>query len=468
MTAGRPRPDGLAALAAAVRRGERSAADIAATYLGRIESAGASINAFTAPPDGTALTAAAAVDAAVAAGADPGPLAGIPVAIKDIIDEAGVPNTRGTSFAPPVPETSAPVVDRLDAAGAVRFGRTVLHEFAFGYSSENHWFGPVRNPWDTATSCGGSSGGSAAAVAAGFAPAALGTDTGGSVRVPAAMCGIVGLKVTHGRIPITGVYPLGPSLDTVGPLTRSVDDAASLYLALAGHHPGDIWSRNVPVTAPGTPPPAGDIRLGIPHPWVETPLDGAVAEGWAWFHDRCRKLGIEVVSLHLPEIDFPGRVLESIYPEVAEIHRERFAAHPEGYGPEVRRRVEAAMGYTMAHYLEGLAWRNRIGDALSRALRDCDAVVTPTVPTIRKVIGEDSVALGGEDFHYRAALSRFAALVNHAGVPALSLPLAIDGAPPPSVQLIGPMWGEHRLLELGGLLEAEGVAGARPPAGFDW
>ncbi|MDQ3783275.1 MAG: amidase, partial [Actinomycetota bacterium] len=200
-----PPPDTARGIAAAVRSGQRRAVEVVAECLHRIGDD--PLNAFTLITADAAMADAATVDAAVAAGEDPGPLAGVPVAVKDLIDQAGLPNTAGSSFPPAVPDQDATVIGRLRRFGAVPVGRTGLHEFAFGFSSENPWFGAVRNPWDRTISPGGSSGGSGAAVGAGWVPVALGTDTGGSVRVPAALCGVVGLKVTHGAVPTTGVYP---------------------------------------------------------------------------------------------------------------------------------------------------------------------------------------------------------------------------------------------------------------------
>jgi aspartyl-tRNA(Asn)/glutamyl-tRNA(Gln) amidotransferase subunit A len=357
-------------------------------------------------------------------------------------------------------------VSRLERAGAIVAGRTNLHEFAFGFSSENPWFGPVRNPWDTATSPGGSSGGSAAAVAAGLVPAAIGTDTGGSVRVPAALCGVVGLKVTHGRIPLTGVYPLAASLDTVGPLATTVGDAALLYAAMAGHDPADPWSGRRPVRSAGAPPEPSALRFVVPHPWVDRSVTPEVAAGWEWFRSALASLGATVVDREIPEIDFPGMVSEAMYPEVAAVHRRRFAEHPEGYGPEVRRRVELAVAAEVDPYLDGLAWRRRMREAARSALATADALITPAVAAHRKIIGVDTVEVGGEDVSYRGPLSAFSALVNHMGLPALALPLAADGSPPPSAQLIGNAWDEHRLLAMGVALEAAGVSAVRRPASW--
>ena len=198
--------------------GTLSAQSTAERAIARLQEAQGVLNSATLIDANRALQRAAAIDELVVTGNEPGPLAGVPVVLKDIIDQAGRPTTCGSGFYSVVPEQAAVVVERLEAAGAVIVARTGLHEFAYGFSSENHWFGPVRNPWDPTTSPGGSSGGSATAVAAGLAPIGIGTDTGGSVRVPAALTGTMGLKVTQGRIPTRGVFPLAPSLDTVGPI----------------------------------------------------------------------------------------------------------------------------------------------------------------------------------------------------------------------------------------------------------
>ena len=223
--------------------------ELVTAYLDRSEASQDELNAYTLIDRHQALLRAELIDRRLFGGEPAGPLTGVTVGLKDLIDQKGLPTTAGSSFYRHVPNRSATVVERLEAAGAVIIGRTGLHEFAFGFSSENHWFGPVRNPWDPETSPGGSSGGSAVAVAAGLSAIAIGTDTGGSVRVPAALCGVVGLKVTHGRVSLAGVFPLAPSLDTVGPLTRTVGDAALAYQAIAGHDPADPHSVVEPVTA---------------------------------------------------------------------------------------------------------------------------------------------------------------------------------------------------------------------------
>lgn len=458
---------GVAAIAAGVARGHISATAVVSDHLNRSEASQSSINAFTAIDHDGALAAAAAIDQMIADGQRVGPLAGVPVAIKDLIDQKGFPTTAGSSY-PASPATqSATVVDRLQAAGAIIIGRTGLHEYAFGFSSENHWFGSVRNPWDPTLSPGGSSGGSGAAVSAEVVPAALGTDTGGSVRVPAALCGVVGLKVTHGRIPLTGVFPLAASLDTVGPLARNVADTALIYLAIAGEDPTDPWSSPTGVRAPGEPTKLDDVTLGIPHPWVDLPQTEEVAEAFAAATRNLSTAGATLIDLNLPDL-VPARELEhSVYPEVAVVHRERWHSSPESYGPDVSRRLGEVFEIDPLDYVRAQQWRARIRHRAEAALARCDFLITPAVAAAAKPIGEERIRVGDKLVSYRPQLSRFSALVNHTGLPAIALPLDRDGVPPPSLQIIGGAWQEHRLLEIGAALEQLGITRyRRPPHAF--
>ncbi len=444
-----------AALAAAVRSGETSAREVAAEHLDRADAAQARLNAFTAIDAARTLAAARLVDARVAAGDDPGPLAGVPVAVKDLFDEEGLPTTAGSGFYREMAAGNAAAVARLEAAGAVMLGRTGLHEFAFGFSSENHWWGPVRNPWDPGLSPGGSSGGSAAAVAAGIAPLALGTDTGGSVRVPAALCGITGLKVTHGRVPLDGVFPLAPSLDTVGPLATTVADAALMFQVLADEDPV---------------PPSGaqlrGLRVAVPVPWTSVPLDPVIDAAFRAALDRLADLGCRVDTVDVA-LDYPGMLTEAFGPEVAEVHRRWFPARRDEYGPDVAERLDGVFAVTPEQHAAAREWRVGVREAFDRTLTSADVLATPATAVRRKAIGVDTVDLAGREVFYRPELSRFSALVNQGGHPALALPLLTGqgGAePPPSLQLVGPHGGEHRLLAIGLALEDAGVAGYREPS----
>lgn len=419
------------------------------------------LNIFTRLDPQAALAKAAELDRRIAGGAQPGPLAGVPVAIKDLIDQAGVPNTCGASFAPFTPQRDAACVARLEAAGAIPIGRVGLHEFAFGFSTENPWFGPVRNPLDPGLSTGGSSGGSAAAVAAGIVPIALGTDTGGSVRVPAALCGIAGLKVTHGRGSIRGVYPLATGLDTVGPLAATIEDLELAYRVLGQHDPDDPVSRDEPLEAPMASVESGALRLAVPHPWVETGYEARVEDEFTGVLARLVHLGATVHHVDVPETAPPGQGLASAYYEAAQVHRARFEADPDAYGPDLRVRLADAVAVTAEEYAAALEWRAKIRAGFDRVLADYDAILTPTVAALTKPIGQETLLLTSGPTHYRSPLSHFTAMVNNAGLPAISLPVAGPGTPPLSIQLIGPAWSESHLLAVGrGLDEARITASA--------
>lgn len=382
-----------------------------------------------------------------------GPLSGVTVALKDIIDQKGLPTTCGSGFYRETPAVSAAAVRRLEADGAVILARTGLHEFAYGFSSENHWFGPVRNPWDLDTSPGGSSGGSAVAVAAGLVDGAVGTDTGGSIRVPAALTGVFGLKVTHGRIPTEGVFPLAPSLDTVGPLARDMGTLALLYRAMAA-------TRTAP--SPGT---IEGLRIVVPRMWVDGgPLEGLVQSAFEAAMSELRRLGAVVVELDLAALLPWGQIQELAGAEAAHVHR-AFRAAGQPYGPEVDSRLSLAEAVTGGEYLQAQAWRARLIENMAEAFNAADILATPAVAQRRKVIGVDKIG----DQHYRPVLSWFSALVNHSGNPALALPLRrfepADG-PPPSLQLIAPWWQEDLLIGIGAHLEEGGLVGFTPPPIF--
>ena len=456
-------PDSVVEIAQAVTSGQLSATAVVAAHLERAESTQEQLNAYTLIETDEALAAAKALDNRISAKEPVGPLAGVPIAIKDLIDHAGRPNTAGSSYPAPVPTVSATVITRLEEADAIVIGRTGLHEYAFGFSSENHWFGPVRNPWDRTLSPGGSSGGTGSAVSAGTAAAGLGTDTGGSVRVPAALCGVVGLKVTHGRVPLTGVFPLAPSLDTVGPLAKDVTDTAAVYETIAGYHAADPWSVPRPVDQPNGPANLSKTTFGVPHPWVDLRKDPAIAAAFASTIEQLRNLGATVVDLDLPDL-VPGVEIEcSVYPEVARIHDRRWHDHPETYGPDVSKRLGEVFDIAPTAYVDAQQWRSKLRNMITASLRQCDVLMTPAVAAHVKPIGQEMINVDGKEVSYRPLLSRYSALVNHTGLPAIALPIDMDGTPPPSVQLIGKAWDEHRLLEIGLAMEQSGLTRYRVP-----
>jgi 1-carboxybiuret hydrolase len=446
-----------ATIVAEVVRSDRSVRDTVAGSLTTAKAQQERLNVNTLIDAERALERADHLDDLLAQGKSPGPLAGVPIALKDLIDHEGRTTTCGSGFYRHEATSSAEVVRRLEAAGAVIVSRTVLHEFAYGFSSENHWTGPVRNPLDPQLSCGGSSGGSAAAVAAGQVPIALGTDTGGSVRVPAAMCGIFGLKVTNGRVPVSGVFPLAPSLDTVGPLAGTVADLALAYGVMAGYHRDDPWSWPAPVVSGSTTrPDLRGLRIAIPVPWVDdNPVAEYVAEAFEVAIGRIRSLGAEVEGFTDDSVTNRKEILALAGGEIAPVHR-RWVEDGKPYGPEVAQRLAGALAVTVDEFIRATEWRAMARQRVMAAFGTFDFLVTPTVGTTRKTIGRDTVETTEGDLPYRPVLSCFTAPVNHFGCPAIVGPLP-GSSPPASLQLIGAPWTEHRLLEVADLLEREGV-----------
>ena len=393
------------------------------------------INAFTSIDDERALIRAGEIDAME----HDGPLAGVPIGLKDLIDHKGRVTTCGSAFYRHEATETSPCVNGLEDAGAIIVGRTGLHEWAFGFSSENPHWGPVRNPWDLNTSPGGSSGGSAAAVAAGIVPIAIGTDTGGSVRVPAALCGTFGLKVTHGRIPLDGVFPLVSTIDTVGPLADSLDGIELSYRAMSGDNT--------------RPPAAETLRFGVPQPWYEdSPTEDEIAATFVDTVQALRELGHEAHAIEMPDVAPSFHIWNAIAEEAREVHRP-FRERGEPYGADLIQRLDDADAVTSEEIAEARIWQQMIRTRFSDALHTVDFLITPTVPVRRKVIGETGIG----DRHYRAVLSYFSAVVNHSLLPAIALPLAGSGSPPASLQVIGNRGTEVDLISLGRRLESAGL-----------
>lgn len=409
--------------------------------LERAHSTQDTLNAFISIDDERALERAARIDERLESGEAVGPLAGVPVAVKDLIEHKGRVTTNGSSFYAEVATSTATCIRRLEDAGAVIIGRTNLHEWAFGFNSENEHWGPVRNPWDLATSAGGSSGGSGAAVAAGIVPVAIGTDTGGSVRVPAALCGTYGLKVSYGRIPLDGVFPLVQSIDTVGPLADSMGNIELAYRAMS--------HDDAPV------PDMTTLRIGVPEPWYErAPLDDGVRAAFEGAITAIGEMGHAVHPIQMPDAVPSRELIDAIGPEVTEAHRE-YRERREDYGTAVRSRIEVAESVTGEAAAAARQWQTMIRSRFADAFATVDFLVTPTVPVRRKVIGQDRIG----DKSHRTVISYFSALVNHALHPALALPLANSGAPPASIQVIGRLESEVPLIGFGHELDAAGVSG---------
>ena len=453
----------IADLANAIQRGERTAVETVGAALDAAEAAQPRLNIFISIDRDGAMARAEAIDREIALGTPVGPLAGVPIGLKDLIDQAGIATTNGAAFEADLPQASATVVGRLEAVGAVIIGRTGLHEFAFGFTSENPHFGPVRNPWDPNLSPGGSSGGSAAAEAAGIVPAAIGTDTGGSVRVPAALCGVVGLKVTHGRVPLTGVTPLAPSLDTVGPIARTVGDAAAIYTAIAGDEPSDPWSAPKSVDAVGGARDVSTVSIGIPKQWMPAPTDQVTADAFQDAVARLLDAGASIETVDESSLAITDAAGLAASAEIYRIHQDRWESDPERYGSDVAARLRKAEMVGLDVVVAAAAWDASARHSLARLFRRFDILITPTVGSTRKIIGEPDMDVDGERIFHRTVIAQNTWPVNRVGNPALALPIESAGTPPASLHLIGPRWGEARLLEIGLGLESSRVAGLGRP-----
>ena len=475
-------------IAERVRRREVKAADVLEAHLARVAAVDSKVKAFLHVSADKARDEARAVDAQLARGEDPGPLAGVPIALKDNMCTRGVPTTAASrvleGYLPPYDAT---VVEKLRAAGAVAMGKTNLDEFAMGSSTENSAYFPSRNPWDTTRVPGGSSGGSAACVAAGEAPLALGSDTGGSIRQPAALCGLVGVKATYGLVSRFGLIAFASSLDQIGPLARDCRDAALAMEVISGPDSRDSTSvarRLDWSAAKGQGLPLEGLKIGLPREYVELTQDPEVKAAIEASVARLRSLGAQVseVRLKLAEAAVPTYYLVATaeassnlarYDGVHYGHRTRLAtsleslyskSRSEGFGKEVQRRIVLgtfvlSSGHYDAYYLKAQRVRSLIREDLIAALEGCDALLGPTSPVPAFKIGEKV-----SDPLTMYACDIFTLSVNLAGVPAVSIPCGFTRSGLPiGLQLTGRPWDDAKLLGIGRSFELAREGAPRRP-----
>ncbi|HEX6649078.1 MAG TPA: amidase, partial [Pyrinomonadaceae bacterium] len=360
-----------------LRRKQISPVELTSACLTRIEQLNPSLNAFITVMYESALDEARRAEAEIGAGNWRGPLHGIPIGLKDLIDTAGVKTTCGSAlFANRIPTEDAEIVRRLKMAGAVLIGKQNMQEFAYGGTSTSSYFGPVRNPWDVDRIAGGSSGGSAAAVATGMCFGAIGTDTGGSIREPAAFCGIVGLKPTYGRVSTRGVFPLSQSLDHVGPLCRTVMDTALLLQAIAGYDPSDTTSIDWPIDSYADALNAqSKPRIGIVrHPFFDG-LDGEIANAMDDALRQLKDLAADVLEVELPPT--PTAVQGS---EVYAVHSKYFTESPEMYGHWIQERLKQAASIDTVSYIAARQELDRVRRCVRDVFSKADLLITPTTP----------------------------------------------------------------------------------------
>jgi len=424
-----------------LRARETTAERITQECLERIAAENPTLNAFIRVMVDEALQQAHERDRELAAGRDRGPLHGVPISIKDLIDMRGVPTTAASRVREGhVANRDAAVVAHLREAGAVIVGKTNLHEFAFGTTNEDSAFGPARNPHDTTRSPGGSSGGSAASVAAGMALATIGTDTGGSIRIPAAACGIVGLKPTIGEVSTEGVVPLSRTFDHVGPLTQCVTDAFLVHHALLGDH----------IALPPAPMPLHGVRVAIPRRYFCDVLDADVRARFEAAVERLRSAGVHVDDIEIRHADLISTIyLHISLPDAAAYHASTLDAMPERYTPNVRVRLEMGRYILAEDYVRALAGRDALRREVDAALTQHDALVLPTLPIPAPTIGATTVDVAGRPEAVRAMMLRLTQPFNVTGHPAISIPAGTTASGMPvGVQLVGCRMQTDLLLRL--------------------
>jgi aspartyl-tRNA(Asn)/glutamyl-tRNA(Gln) amidotransferase subunit A len=432
--------------AAALRRREISSAELTAAALDRIERLNPSTNAMQTVMAESARERAKQADEELARGAGHGPLHGIPIAVKDLLRTAGVRTTGGSKlFEDYVPDYDATVVERLRAAGAVLIGKTGMHELAYGITSSNPHFGAVRNPWDRDRIPGGSSGGSGAAVAAGMVSMAMGSDTGGSIRIPAAYCGVVGLKPTYGRVSRFGAMPLGFTLDHMGPLTRSVRDAAAVLNVIAGYDSRDETSSRRPVEnyVPEPEPSIRGLRIGFPENFYFERLDQDVDAAVRAAFNIAASHGAEIVPLRVPDIAAINTVARVILLAEASALLEPYLEQRDQFGADVLALLDQGRLLPATDYINAQRLRRTMQREFAGLWPRVDCLFTPTTPITAPRIGETTVAVGSENEDVRLATTRLVRAINLLGLPAVSIPCGADRRGLPiGLQIVGPPFAE--------------------------
>ncbi len=436
-----------------IRSREVSSLEVVKAVLERIEAVNPKINAYIIVLGEKSVAAAEKADQEIATGKYRGPLHGVPIAVKDIMAAQGEVTSAGSKIlAGNVTEYDATAVQRLRQAGAILIGKNNLHEFAYGPTSEESHFGPCRNPWNTEMVTGGSSGGSAAAVAASTCYASLGTDTGGSGRIPSGFCGTVGLKPTYGRVSRYGVIPVSWSLDHVSPIARTVEDAAIILEAIAGEDPKDPTSAKHPV-----PHYQGElsssveqVKAGLLTKYFEECVDREVRRIVEAAVDVLRGLGVKVEELSIPNIENSAAVTNMMLAcEATSYHEKWLNSRREDYQPSVGTRLEVGYLYTAIHYLKALRLREWFRREFNHALKKVDVILSPTTPIAPFKIGQETIDVGGKLADPRPYIANFVRIYNLTGFPAITVPCGFTSAGlPVGLQISGRPFDEETVLRV--------------------
>jgi aspartyl-tRNA(Asn)/glutamyl-tRNA(Gln) amidotransferase subunit A len=451
---GEPALMSLVALAKAIAGKKFSSREATQSCLDRIAQWQPRLNAFMAIEKDEALAAADAADAALAKGGPRGVLHGVPLAHKDMYYDAGKVVTCGSKIRRDfVATTTSTALQRLKDAGTVRLGSLQMAEFAYGPTGHNSHFGPVHNPWNVDHITGGSSSGSGAAVAARLTSAALGSDTGGSVRMPAHFCGVTGLKTTVGRVSRAGAMPLSQSLDTVGPLAQSAEDCALLLGLTAGADPEDptAIAGSLPDYLAATKQPMKGVTIGVPTAFYVDDLDPEVAHVMDETIATLKREGAEITKVELPDqrqLASASQLVLAV--EAAAFHKRWMIERPQDYGPQVLMRLQNGLSVPAISYLEAMRWRGPALSAYAAATAGVDAVIAPVSPIAAPTIAESDVGNSPQADAVLPRITRFTRPVNYLGLPALSIPSGFTkGGLPVGMQLIGRSFDEATLLRIG-------------------
>ncbi|PSM50706.1 AtzE family amidohydrolase [Chroococcidiopsis sp. CCALA 051] len=451
-------------IATAVRAQQVSAVEVAIATLDRITARNSALNCFTTVTTETALADAAKIDRAIASGQDPGVLAGVPFAVKNLFDIAGITTLAGSKINADNPPASrdATAIARLKQAGAILVGALNMDEYAYGFVTENSHYGATRNPHDTNRIAGGSSGGSAAAVAGGMVPLTLGSDTNGSIRVPAALCGVYGLKPTYGRLSRAGAFLFASSFDHIGTFTRSVRDAAIAFDVLQGWDSRDpVCTQRSPVetlhVASLQPDNIDGLRIAIAEDYFRT---GAEPEALAAVERVAQVLGA-TQYVTIPEAHRARAAAFVITAcEGANLHLANLRSRLEDFDPATRDRFLAGAMIPASWYIQAQRFRRWFRDRVRAIFQHVDLILAPTTPCVAPFIGQQTIQLDGREILVRPHLGLFTQPLSFIGLPVLSVPIARSNGLPLGVQLIAAPYNEGKILQVAAMLEAEGVIAA--------
>ncbi|GAB2914753.1 amidase [Paraburkholderia jirisanensis] len=445
----------IAAASKLIRRGEVSPTELLDASLKEIERHNSTLRAFISVSEESARKAASAAELMLSAGYDLGPLHGIPLGIKDNIGIKGERTTAGSKILEDWrPDRDATVISRLKQAGALFVGKTNMHEYAWGGTSANPHYGHVRNPWDTSKFPAGSSGGSGVAVAAGLCCGALGTDTGGSIRLPSAINGVVGLRPTYGRVSNAGIIPLAWTMDTAGPMARTVEDCALMFNAIAGPDPTDLATASVPVddylSRLGTG--VRGLRIGIVPSYFFTHIQPEVKRAVEHALKTFEQLGAHIVEVDIKHIE--GNISAQLTIESAEpsaYHQRSLRERPADFGDDVRTLLEVGEMLLATHYIQAQRYRTLLRNEFLEAFKSVDVFICPTLPFTATALGATTVVIeDGVEEDMLSAIMQFTGVASLTGLPALSVPCGFDsGGLPVGMQIIGAPFTESHLFSVG-------------------